>query len=364
VLVEVVGGQLRLLYPLHNLPRHYVEPPAEVPIHQEHHVVVLDGDLTASLQGVGSDKLSRRWPLCLRTKDPSGSLAFYLFPTVRRHKELLLSLLRSRAAGTGGDEAVAAMVREVVAEGQRVQPRDCAIEIINVLASRLDAGKELQRLIQTRIKRIFQRKVNNHFGQFLKNHLSLMDFHLGRPPLLRSAELLAGEARPEGRGVWGLLTLTCGEGGSIVLKTNRLNLPTEESEDSDSDTDSEGSSAPSEEDHTLAGLGLKLAASLVHVHDLEQLTFTLTIDRVEMAVLVNLPPPHANVPDQAWFGLAKQPLLELRVEASGASSRVNNFLNSFILPIIRRKILKKVFQVLGKEWVYPHMREFIVPGME
>ena len=60
------------------------------------------------------------------------------------------------------------------------------------------------------------------------------------------------------------------------------------------------------------------------------------------------------------YGLARLPVVELEVEAWGASDRLNSLLNT-AMPLMKAAILRKVFRQLEVKWVKPHMKRLKLP---
>ena len=69
VIVEVVKGQLRLLYPVNNLPRTAFQLPKDVEIFHHHHLLHLDQCVvTLTNTGTPSQLYSKKRPLCVRPR--------------------------------------------------------------------------------------------------------------------------------------------------------------------------------------------------------------------------------------------------------------------------------------------------------
>lgn len=245
VLVELVGDNLRLLYPLHNLPHFYTEPAREVEIFSVHHSVDVRLACVSLLQPAGevsvSAKANKHWPLCVTSMEETGhSFTFYLFPVVKRNKELLYKLLQIRVGVMTRDHRLEIMVESVLREC-RLLGQERSVEMINVLITRLGARPLVHQIVFNPVKKIFKKKLANKFSKLLKN-LRLRDFNLGeRFPVVKKISA----PRVDERGVWPELDICCGAACSITIEANGVKLPhlgdTETEEDS-SETDADSGS--------------------------------------------------------------------------------------------------------------------------
>ena len=84
-----------------------------------------------------------------------------------------------------------------------------------------------------------------------------------------------------------------------------------------------------------------------------------TLLKMEMILQINIPPPH-SFEGRIWIGLAKLPTLDIKIQASGATDLLNNVLNSF-MPVIKGAILSKLYRTMETKWVFPHMKDLVIP---
>ena len=341
VIVEVSGRKLRLLYPVHNLPRFHCELPNEVEIFRHHHLLDLD-QCVISLTNPGppSQLYSKKQPLCVRPKE--GNVTFYLFPVVKRNKEVLFKLLQPREVQ---EEMKVELDRSrQLLEQCRLlgQPEDLAgLQMINMLATRLGARFLTKQMIFDPIKRTFKKKLVSKLGRLLKN-LRLSGFHLGKVPIVTKV------SKPwmDQRGLWLQLSITAGCGASITMEANSLNLPSADLIESEAEQESDDSE---ETEHQGGEEGLPLAAALLASftildREMDELAFVLTLERLELEVVVNIPPPHPSSGPSLWLGLARPPPIELQITAGGASPRLTQLLNN-VMPMLRSAILTRLVKL-------------------
>ena len=338
VIVEVNTGtrQLRLFYPVHNLPRYHCQLPEEVEIFSHHHLLDLDECLVSLVNpdpGRSSQLYSKKQPLRVRPKH--GNVAFYLFPVVKRNKEFLFKLLKPEEFQ---EETKVELdrSRELLEQCRLLgHPDDLASrQLINMLATRLGARFLTKQMIFNPIKRIFKKKLVSKMGRLLKN-LSLSGFQLGKLPLVTKVLTPSMDER----GLWLQLTITAGCGASITMEANSLNLPSVDMVESEVEQESDDSE---EVEHGgeegLPPFMRTLLASFDR--ELDELAFVLTLEKLELEVMVNIPPPHPSSGPSLWLGLARPPHIELQINARGASQRLTDFLNN-LMPMLRSAILTK-----------------------
>ena len=184
------------------------------------------------------------------------------------------------------------------------------------------------------------------FGKIFKN-LGLKDIDLGeRYPLIKKM------SKPwhNERGLWAQVVICeTGDKLSITVEANSLNIQSSHPHHT--------SSCSSEED---ASPGLSAAQWIDQ--EIAQLAFTLDILQFELVLLLNIPPPGPPQihPLRLWIGLCHLPLVDIQLAASGAKPAVTSLLNTF-MPVVREATIKKLNQRLKTKWVYPNMKEFLVP---
>ena len=281
VVVELVGSTLRLLYPTSNLPRLYSPPPAEVVVFAHHHAIdVTRAAITlANPEGRPSSLYSKRLPLTITF----GELTLALFPLVSCRKALLHRVLLQRR----GEAAAASTAAEESVEVAGGEEGDLGLVMINLVVTRFGAQFLTREVLLTPIERAFKQQVRRKVRRFLRN-VSLRGFEPGRAPRVR------GVGRPwrDARGLWVELEVSCMEGASIIVEANHLRLadqPASEAEEGEDEETEEGA----EEVDTWA-----LVWQVVD-RQVQELAFTLRVERVEAVLLLNLPPDHA-VQDRGW----------------------------------------------------------------
>jgi hypothetical protein len=307
--------------------------------------------------GKTANRFSKRLPLCVKSNEPTGSLTFYLFPIVKRNKEFLYKLLQKRKEEfpiTNKDSAldVDHVISECTLLGQ-----DQTTQMINVLANQLVA-KQID-IVLRQIQKAFEKKLVSKLGKYIKN-LKILDFDLGKHLVVQKIR----KPYTDARGLWAQLDISCGEGSSITIEMNSLILPSKLQEaetDNSSDAGSdEGSDSETGEGTTLAAV-IALVAQFMD-RKVNELAFTLEVVKLEIEVVVNLPPKPQL--DHVWVGLAKLPILKLRAEASGASSGLNNILNKLFLPWMMKTLPGMINRNIKTKLVLPHMRDFSLPVMK
>ena len=338
VIIEVSGRKLRLLYPVHNLPRFHCQLPKEVEVFSHHHLLDLDQCVVSLANpGPASQLYSRKQPLCVRPKD--GLITFYLFPVVKRNKEVLFKLLKS-------EEVQEEMKVELDRSRQLLeqckllgQPEDLAgLQMINMLANKLGARFLTKQMIFDPIKRTFRKKLVSKLGRLLKN-LRLSGFQPGKVPIITKVS----SPWMDERGLWLQLSITAGCGASITMEANSLNLPSADLVESEAEQESDDS----EETEQGGEEGLPFAAALLASftildREMDELAFVLTLEKLELEVVVNIPPPHPSSSGESlWLGLARPPPIELEITAGGASPRLTQLLNSG-MPMLRSAILTRL----------------------
>ena len=275
------ASTLRLLYPTSNLPRLYSPPPAEVEVFAHHHAIdVTRAAITlANPEGRPSSLYSKRLPLTITF----GELTLALFPLVSCRKALLHRLLLQRS----GEVAAASTAAEESVEVAGGEEGDLGLAMINLVVTRFGAQFLTREVLLTPIERAFKQQVRRKVRRFLRN-VSLRGFEPGRAPRVR------GVGRPwrDARGLWVELEVSCMEGASIVVEANHLRLadqPASEAEEGEDEETEEGA----EEVDTWA-----LVWQVVD-RQVQELAFTMRVERVEAVLLLNLPPDHA-VQDRGW----------------------------------------------------------------
>ena len=357
VLLEVVGQQMRLLYPVHNLPRSYVRLEGEVVVYQSHHSV----DLTraevslVNPSGKAATRFSNQLPLCVKSNEPTGSLTFYLFPIVKRNKEYLYKLLQSRNKEFPMTKKDSTLDVDHVISECKLLGQDQTTQMINVLANKLVAKQIVEDIILRQIKNAFQKELVAKLNRYVQN-VRIVKFGLGKHLVVQQIRKPYSDAR----GLWAQLDISCGEGSSITIEMNRLNLPSYLQKAETEFSSDEGSDSETEAEPTMT----EVIANIAQFMDREvnELAFTLEVVKLEIEVVVNLPPKQQL--DHVWIGLAKVPELKLRAEASGASPRLNNLLNSLFLPRVVNAIPKIIKRKLKTKCVLPHMMYFSLPVMK
>ena len=290
--------------------------------------------------GPPSQLYSKKQPLCVRPKE--GNVTFYLFPVVKRNKEVLFKLPQPREVQ---EEMKVELDRSrQLLEQCRLlgQPEDLAgLQMINMLATRLGARFLTKQMIFDPIKRTFKKKLVSKLGRLLKN-LRLSGFHLGKVPIVTKV------SKPwmDQRGLWLQLSITAGCGASITMEANSLNLPSADLIESEAEQESDDSE---ETEHQGGEEGLPLAAALLASftildREMDELAFVLTLERLELEVVVNIPPPHPSSGPSLWLGLARPPPIELQITAGGASPRLTQLLNN-VMPMLRSAILTRLVKL-------------------
>ena len=84
-----------------------------------------------------------------------------------------------------------------------------------------------------------------------------------------------------------------------------------------------------------------LASFTILDREMDELAFVLTLERLELEVVVNIPPPHPSSGPSLWLGLARPPPIELQITAGGASPRLTQLLNN-VMPMLRSAILTRL----------------------
>ena len=349
VLLEVVGQQMRLLYPVHNLPRSYAQLEGDVVVYQCHHSVDLTRAKVSLLQT--DSRLSKRLPLCVNSNEPTGSLTFYLFPIMKRNKEFLYKLLQRRSQEFPMKTKDSSVDVKNVINEFKLLGQDHTTQMLNVLANQFVAKQIVEDIVLRSIQKAFKKKLVSKLGKIVKN-LRLRDFDLGKHLVVQKI----GKPYSDARGLWAQLDISCGEGSSITIETNRLILPTHLQEAETEDSSDAGSD-------TETGEVTISAAEIAQFMDreLNELAFTLEVVKLEIEVLVNM--PHKQQLDHLWVGLARPPIMKLRAEASGGSPGLNKFLNR-LLPWVMKAIPWMIQKKIKNKWVLPHMKEFPLPSMK
>ena len=321
VIVEASGRRLKLFYPIRSLPRPHCELPKEVEVFRHHHLLDLD-QCAISLTNPGSlsQLYSMKQPLYVRSK--KNNVAFYPFPVVKRNKGVLLKLLKPQ-------EVQEEMKMELDHSRQLLeqcrllgQPEDLAgSQMINMLATRLGTRKKLV----------------SKLGRLLKK-LRLSGFQRGKKPI---ATKMSQPWRDK-RCLWLQLSITADWGTSIAMEANRINLPSADLVE----TEAEQASDDGKETEQGREEGLPLAAALLASftildRELDELAFVLTLEKLELEVVVNIPPPHPSSGPSLWLGLARPPPIELQITAGGASPRLTQLLNKG-MPMLRSAILARL----------------------
>ena len=168
------------------------------------------------------------------------------------------------------------------------------------------------------------------------------------------------------------------------MEANSLNLPTTTTTtDLAAESEAEQESDDSEELETGVGENLPPASAVLLAgftlldREMDELAFELTLDKLELEVVVNLPPPHPTSPTSLWLGLARPPPIEVQIKAGGASPRLTHLLNQ-VMPMVRSAILTRlnvqqrespfkssvlrVRSSLQTRLVLPHMKEVPLPN--
>ena len=125
------------------------------------------------------------------------------------------------------------------------------------------------------------------------------------------------------------------------MEANSINLPSADLVESEAEQESDDS----EETEQGGEGGLPLAAALLASftildRELDELAFVLTLEKLELEVVVNIPPPHPSSGPSLWLGLARPPPIELQITAGGASPRLTQLLNKG-MPMLRSAILTR-----------------------
>ena len=376
VIVEVVKGQLRLLYPVNNLPRTAFQLPEDVEVFRHHHLLHLDQCVvTLTNTGTPSQLYGKKRPLCVRPR--VGNVTFYLFPVVKRNKELMFKLLKGMKEEMNVElDRTRAHLKQCE---QMIQPEDKAgLQMVNMLVTRLGARFLTKQMILNPIKKAFKKKMVSKLGILFKN-LRLRGFQLGDLPIVTKT----WKPWRDERGLWLQLSITAGCGARITMEANSLNLPTTTTTDLATESEAEQESDDSEELETGAGENLPPASAVLLAgftlldREMDELAFELTLDKLELEVVVNLPPPHPSSPTSLWLGLARPPPIEVEIKAGGASPRLTHLLNQ-VMPMVRSAILARfnvqetespfkspvlrVRSSLQTRLVLPHMKEVPLPN--
>ena len=337
VIVEASGRRLKLFYPIRSLPRPHCELPKEVEVFRHHHLLDLD-QCAISLTNPGSlsQLYSMKQPLYVRSK--KNNVTFYPFPVVKRNKGVLLKLLKPQEV----QEEMKVELdhsRQLLEQCRLLgQPEDLAgLQMINMLATRLGARFLTKQMIFDPIKRTFRKKLVSKLGRLLKN-LRLSGFQLGKVPIVTKVS----QPWMDERRLWLQLSITADWGTSIAMEANSINLPSADLVE----TEAEQESDDSEEMEQGGEEGLPLAAALLASftildRELDELAFVLTLEKLELEVVVNIPPPHPSSGPSLWLGLARPPPLELQITAGGASPRLTQLLNKG-MPMLRSAILARL----------------------
>ena len=338
VIVELSSNRkLRLLYPVHNLPRFHCQLPNQVEVFRHHHLLDLD-QCVVSLANPGppSQLYSKKQPLCVRPK--GGNATFYLFPVVKRNKEVLFKLLQLKKVQ---EEMKVELERSrQLLEQCRLlgQPEHLAgLQMINMLATRLGARFLTKQMIFDPIKRTFKKKLVSKLGRLLKT-LRLSEFHLGEVPIFTKV------SKPwmDQRGLWLQFSITAGRGASITMEANSLNLPSADLVESEAEQESDDSKETEQQQGGEESLAKALLASFTILdREMDELAFVLTLEKLELEVVVNIPPPHPSSGPSLWLGLARPPPIELEIRAGGASPRLTHLLNN-VMPMLRSAILTRL----------------------
>ena len=348
-IVEVVGSELRIMYPVNNMHRNYVEldPHDQVEVFTFKHRISLP-KAKISLTGVEdqpqSRKFSKKLPICVESFDCNQPHSFYIFPRIKRNKEALYTLLIKGHEEFKVESEVENLVERVI--------RDCrlkcfteggddhSIEMINVILNRMGARFLTQEMIFDPIQKILKTKLNRQFGKFFKN-LGVKNIDPGESyPLIKKV----GKPWHNERGLWAKVVICeTNDKRSITVEANQLNIPSAPNQSSSSDE------ADSPSFSTVQWIDQEIA----------QLAFTLDILQFELVFLLNIPPPGPPQlpPLRLWVGLCHLPLLDIQLAASGAKPGLTSLLNT-IMPVVRAATLKKLNLTLETNWVYPNMKDF------
>lgn len=375
VIVEVIGSQLRLLYPVQNWTNELIDSVTEVEIFSCHHSVDLSRANVTLIQPEGDNvnkMFNKRWPICVKSSTNSGTLVFYPFPILKRNKEFLFKLLRIRTGQlTEHDDLDRRcfnedMVMDVIREYRMFGQEDPSLEMMNVVLNRLRAKLLFHEMIFRPIQKIFKKKLANKFGNIFKN-FRLHDFDTGdRLPLVTKIE----DPYNDERGLWVLMNVNLASGHkyrSFTIEANTLNLPdvpevvemSDLENSSDSDTDSEKEVMSDTSESVIISPATPMLIAQLFDREIHNLSFTLDILKMEMILQINIPPPD-SFEGRIWIGLAKLPTLDIKIQASGATDLLNNVLNSF-MPVIKGAILSKLYRTMETKWVFPHMKDLVIP---